>query len=201
MTAGFLLLVTPGPAVLYIVTRSLQEGRAAGLMSTLGLAVGGLGHVIAAAAGLSALLLTSALAFSTVKYLGAAYLIYLGVRTLLVRSPASGPSRTVRPRLRRAFRDGVIVNLLNPKAALFFLAFLPQFVSTERGTVGLQITLLGSIFILMGIVTDTVYALSAGTVSRALGHHPIIGPAQRYLTGAVYIGLGLAAATTGGKEG
>jgi len=201
MTAALLLLVTPGPAVLYIVTRTVHEGRRAGLASTLGLAVGGLGHVLAAAAGLSALLVASSLAFSVVKYLGAAYLVYLGIRTLLTRGSAASAAPARRPDLRRAFRDGNIVNLLNPKAALFFLAFLPQFVSPERGAVAPQIVLLGSIFILMGMVTDTAYALSAGAVGRALRDRPAIGRAQRYFTGAVYIGLGLAAAGTGGRKG
>src|SRR5262245_48763064 len=144
VAAALVLLLTPGPAVLYIVTRSIDQGRRAGLVSALGVHAGTLVHVVGAAAGLSALLMASATVFSAVKYLGAAYLIYLGIRrlrdrtTTLVSAHAAGA-----PPLRRAFVDGVIVNVLNPKTALFFLAFLPQFVDVARGSVGAQILALG----------------------------------------------------------
>src|SRR5919108_1115352 len=140
VAAALLLLITPGPAVLYIVARSVDQGRRAGLVSMLGVHAGTLVHIAGAAAGLSAVLMASATAFSVVKYLGAAYLIYLGVRRLRDRSVAT--AATTAPRavdLRRAFVDGFVVNLLNPKTALFFLAFLPQFVDVARGAVGAQI--------------------------------------------------------------
>jgi len=127
-------LLTPGPAVLYIVTRSIDQGKRAGLVSVVGVHVGTLAHIFAAAAGLSALLAASATAFSAVKYLGAAYLIYIGVRRLGDRSSIVAPEARKPKELRRAFLDGVIVNVLNPKTGLFFLAFLPQFVTEARGT-------------------------------------------------------------------
>ena len=131
VAAALLLLVTPGPAVLYIVARSVDQGRAAGLVSALGVHAGTLVHIAAAAAGLSVLLAASATLFSLVKYLGAAYLIFLGVRRLLDRTPLGGPGQTRAIPWRRAFLDGAIVNVLNPKTALFFLAFLPQFVDPD----------------------------------------------------------------------
>src|SRR5438445_4838585 len=150
-----IILVIPGPAVMYVVSRSIGQGRVAGLVSVMGIVVGTLFHVMAATLGLSALLLSSALAFQTVKYLGAAYLIYLGIRTLR-RSDAQlfegvGGER----RLAHIFGQGVVVNVLNPKTALFFLAFLPQFVNPARGYAGLQIMQLGVLFALMGWCSDS----------------------------------------------
>ncbi|HSD83688.1 MAG TPA: LysE family translocator, partial [Anaerolineae bacterium] len=138
LLAALILLLTPGPAVLYIVARSLDQGRLAGLVSVLSIEVGNSVHVLAAALGLSALLLSSALAFSVVKYLGAAYLIYLGLRRLLSRDAAQPTATLQRQSLRRIFRQGVVVAVLNPKTALFFLAFLPQFVDPARGSAAAQ---------------------------------------------------------------
>jgi threonine/homoserine/homoserine lactone efflux protein len=163
VAAALVLLITPGPAVLYIVARSIDQGRRAGLVSMLGVHAGTLVHVAAAAAGLSALLAASAMAFSVVKYLGAAYLIFLGVRRLLDRTASVTSRRPERRHLRRAFLDGVVVNVLNPKTALFFLAFLPQFVMTARGDVGAQILGLGLLFVGLGVITDGLYAVGAGT--------------------------------------
>jgi len=192
--AALLLLLTPGPAVLYIVTRSIDQGRRAGLVSMLGVHVGTLVHVGAAAAGLSALLAASALAFSAVKLLGAAYLVYLGVRRLLERpGPAAGGALRER-RLRRAFLDGVVVNVLNPKTALFFLAFLPQFVDVSRGMVGVQVRVLGMVFVALGVITDGGYALTAGTAAGWLRGHPRFLASERWISGVMYIGLGVAAA-------
>ena len=146
VVAALVLLLTPGPAVLYIVARSIDQGRRAGLVSMLGVHAGTLVHVAAAAAGVSALLAASAAAFSAVKYLGAAYLVYLGIRKLLDHD-GGGDSRGEGTCLRRAFLDGVVVNVLNPKTALFFLAFLPQFADVSRGQVGAQILGLGAIFL------------------------------------------------------
>lgn len=192
--AALVLLLTPGPAVLYIVTRSIDQGRSAGLVSVVGVHVGTLAHIFAAAAGLSALLAASATAFSVVKYLGAAYLIYIGVRRLLDRTTIGMGADPQARRLRRAFLDGVIVNVLNPKTALFFLAFLPQFVTVSRGHVGAQVLCLGVVFVLLGAITDSAYALSAGSAAQWLRAKPRFLARERWISGSLYICLGLVAA-------
>jgi len=194
MAAALVLLITPGPAVLYIVARSIDEGRRAGLVSMLGVHAGTLVHVAAAAAGLSALLAASAMAFSAVKYLGAAYLIFLGARRLLDRTTSVTSPRPGRRHLRRAFLDGVVVNVLNPKTALFFLAFLPQFVMTARGDVGAQILGLGLLFVGLGVITDGLYAVGAGTAAHWLRGNPQFARSERWVSGSMYIGLGVVAA-------
>lgn len=193
ITASLVLLLTPGPAVLSIVTRSIDQGRRAGLVSMLGVQVGTLTHVIAAAAGLSAVLLASATAFSAAKYAGAAYLVYLGIRRMLDADvlPAVAEPRE-RP-LRRAFLDGVLVNVLNPKTALFLLAFLPQFVDVLRGAVGRQILTLGLLFVTLDLITDGAYALAAGTAAGWLGGQARVLGRVRFISGGMYIGLGAAA--------
>ena len=199
VVAALLLLITPGPAVLYIVTRSMDQGRRAGLISMLGVHAGTLVHVAAAAAGLSALLMASATAFSVVKYLGAGYLVYLGVRRLLDRSTLTADRAPV-VSLRRAFVDGFVVNLLNPKTGLFFLAFLPQFADVGRGQVGVQILVLGLFFVGLGLVTDGLYALGAGTAARWLRGSPRFLASERWVSGGMYIGLGVAAAFAGNQR-
>jgi len=194
VAAALVLLITPGPAVLYIVARSIDQGRRAGLVSMLGVHAGTLVHVAAAAAGLSALLAASAMAFSVVKYLGAAYLIFLGVRRLLDRRTSVTSRRLERRHLRRAFLDGVVVNVLNPKTALFFLAFLPQFVMTARGAVGAQVLGLGLLFVGLGVITDGLYAVGAGTAAHWLRGNPQFVRSERWVSGSMYIGLGVAAA-------
>jgi len=197
VVAAVALLVTPGPAVLYIVARSVEQGRWAGLVSALGVHVGTLVHVAAAALGLSALLVSSALAFDIVKYLGAIYLVYLGVRRLLA-SDARAEAGAAAPRsLRRLFAQGIVVNVLNPKTALFFLAFLPQFVDPARGRVGVQILGLGLIFVVLGVVSDGLYALAAGTAGGWLKGGGRLLRVERYVTGGVFVGLGLTAAFAG----
>ena len=197
MTGATLLLLVPGPAVLYITSRSIGLGRAAGLVSAMGIAVGTLFHVAAATLGLSALLVSSGTAFQFVKYAGAAYLIYLGIRTLRGGdAPALDPSRE-RLSLRRVFGQGVLVNLLNPKTALFFLAFLPQFVDPARGHATLQIFELGVLFALMGWVSDSVWALLAGTFGAHLRGNVRLRSAQRKVSGGALIALGLASAISG----
>jgi threonine/homoserine/homoserine lactone efflux protein len=156
--------------------------------------VGTLAHTFAAAAGLSALLAASATAFGVVKYLGAAYLIYVGVRRLLDRTSMTAATPGEPKRLRRAFLDGVIINVLNPKTALFFLAFLPQFVTVSRGQIGAQILCLGVVFVLLGAVTDSLYALTAGSAARWLRGKPRFLASERWISGSLYIGLGLVAA-------
>ena len=188
--AALVLLLTPGPAVLYIVTRSIDQGRRAGLVSVLGVHVGTLAHIFAAAAGLSALLAASATAFGVVKDLGAAYLIYIGVRRLRDRASIAAPEAGKPRALRRAFLDGVVVNVLNPKTALFFLAFLPQFVTEGRGHVGGQVIALGVVFVLLGAVTDSLYALSAGSAARWLRGRPRFLAGERWISGGLYCRLG-----------
>ena len=197
---ALVLLLIPGPAVLYIVARSLDQGRRAGLVSVLGLSVGGLVHVTAATAGLSALLLASATAFAVVKTIGAAYLIYVGIRTLVGRRPIRSIEQPSRRPLRRIFTDGVLVSVLSPKTALFFLAFLPQFVEPSRGPVPQQILLLGILFVTMALVTDSAYALLAGSVRQRLSPQLVEGPWLRYVRGSVYVGLGVSTALTGRRQ-
>jgi threonine/homoserine/homoserine lactone efflux protein len=175
--------------VLYIVVQSAEQGRRAGLASVAGIHLGTLVHVTAAAAGLSAVIVASAVAFSIVKYAGAAYLVYVGVRKLLESEPLVRPERHPQA-LRRAFAQGVVVNVLNPKTALFFLAFVPQFVQPHRGGVWSQVLVLGLIFVALGLVSDSLYALAAGTVARFLRRRR---RAMRYGSGAVFIGLGISA--------
>ena len=196
VAAALALLAVPGPAVLYIVAQSVDQGRRAGLVSMLGIHTGSLVHVAAAALGLSSLLVSSATAFQVVKYAGAAYLIFLGVRRLLTREDVGSPPR---PRSRaRLFRQGVVVNVLNPKTALFFLAFLPQFVDVEGGHVGLQIVVLGLLFTALGLLSDGTYALLAGTLGGRLRRSRAFAHAQRWVSGTVYVGLGAATARPGG---
>lgn len=199
MTGAMLLLLVPGPAVLYITSRSIGLGRAAGLVSAMGIAVGTLVHVAAATLGLSALLVSSASAFTLVKYAGAAYLIYLGIRTLRGGDTATlDPSREPIS-LRRVFGQGVLVNLLNPKTALFFLAFLPQFVDPARGHATLQIFELGVLFALMGWVSDSVWALVSGTFAEHIRGSIRLRSTQRKVSGGALIALGLASAFSGAK--
>jgi threonine/homoserine/homoserine lactone efflux protein len=193
------LILTPGPVVMYIVTRSIDQGRKAGLVSVLGSEFGNLFHVFAAALGLSAILLSSSLAFDIVKYLGAAYLIYLGIRKLRSKDEI-GDQAAKRAPLPRVFWEGVIVAALNPKTALFFFAFLPQFVDNSKGNVSLQILLLGMIMVVIAIISDTFYALTAGTAGKWLRGNLRFLRFQRHLTGSVYIGLGVTAALAGGNK-
>jgi len=201
ISAAVVLLVVPGPAVLYIFARSVEQGRLAGFISILGIHTGTLVHVVAAAVGLSAILASSALAFSVVKYAGAAYLIWLGLRKIF--GPVETPDADIalkRHSYRRLFRDGFIVNLLNPKTALFFLAFLPQFVEVDRGHVAMQIAFLGLLFTLLGFMTDGCYALAAGTAGHWLKRSRGYLKFERYVSGVLFIGLGLTAAFAGNQK-
>jgi threonine/homoserine/homoserine lactone efflux protein len=198
--AALVLLVTPGPAVLYITARSMSQGVRAGLVSVLAIETGNLVQAVAAALGLAALLASSALAFSVVKLLGAAYLVFLGVRKLTSRVDPAAPRGEAPARsLRSVYVEGVIVAALNPKTALFFLAFLPQFVQPAAGHVPAQILLLGLLFVALALVSDGVYALLAGTAGRWLWRHPRFVHGERYVSGTVYIGLGAFAAFSGGS--
>jgi threonine/homoserine/homoserine lactone efflux protein len=199
IAAASILVFMPGPNTLYIIARSIQQGRWAGIVSSLGVQVGTLFHIAAAAFGLSALLLSSAMAFNVVKYAGAAYLIYLGVKTLLTKETID-PVLVQKTGLRRVFYQGVIVNLLNPKTALFFFAFLPQFIDPARGIIAMQIILLGTILMILGILSDLSYALAAGSIGNWLRGNLGFLRAQRYFAGSVYIGLGAATALSGNHK-
>ncbi|GHO61199.1 RhtB family transporter [Ktedonobacter sp. SOSP1-52] len=197
LLAALGLLLIPGPSVLYILTRSATQGRRAGLASVGGIELASLAHAVAATLGLSALLLTSALAFSLVKYLGAGYLIYLGVRTLLSRQEHAQAPVPAPKSFSRLFAQGFLVQLLNPKTALFFYAFLPQFVDPTRGAVTEQILIFGVLFVLLAFCTDCLYALLGSTVGKLLTRNVRFRQAQRYVTGGVYVALGVTAAVTG----
>jgi threonine/homoserine/homoserine lactone efflux protein len=187
--AALALLVVPGPAVLYIVAQSAEHGRLAGLVSVAGVHLGTIVHVAAAAVGLSALIVSSAVAFSLIKYAGAAYLIYLGIRRLLARN--SGELLPTRDQpLSRLFTQGAVVNVLNPKTALFFLAFLPQFVDPDR-TIWTQVVILGLTFVALGFLSDSAYALAAGTLGGWLRAR---SRALRYASSSAFVGLGVSAA-------
>jgi threonine/homoserine/homoserine lactone efflux protein len=202
--ASLALTLVPGPAVLYIVARSVEGGRPAGLISVLGIGAGGFVHVAFAALGLSALLVSSATAFAVVKWLGVAYLISLGIGRLLARDEEEAAPTVGNEPLRRVFSQGVIVNVLNPKTALFFLAFLPQFVDPSRGAVTAQIALLGTTFVVLALCTDGLYALLSGTAAdwlRRKNGGQRLRRAARYVSGSVYLALGAATAISGsGKD-
>ena len=200
LLAALILLLTPGPAVLYIIARSMDQGRIAGFVSVISIEVGNSFHVLAATLGLSAILLSSALAFTVVKYLGALYLIYLGIRRLLMRAQYREIARFQQQSLQRVFSQGVLVAALNPKTALFFLAFLPQFVDPYAGSVALQLLTLGGLFVMMAIVTDGTYALLASAAGGWLKKNRSFLRAERCLVGSVYIGLGVTAALTEGTH-
>jgi threonine/homoserine/homoserine lactone efflux protein len=194
VAAALVVLLIPGPGVLYVVTRSLSQGQRAGIVSAVGLSAGAFVHVIAATVGLSALLLASAYAFTVVKLVGAAYLIYLGIRAALSR-PVNVDIEIPAPRsLRRVFADGVIVNVLNPKIAVFFLAFLPHFADPRRGSVSAQMFVLGLLYCMLSICTDGTYALLAGRLRSWLRGPMASGPLPRYAGALVYVGLGVSIA-------
>jgi threonine/homoserine/homoserine lactone efflux protein len=198
--AALALLLVPGPAVLYVVARSIEQGRRAGVVSVLGIHVGTLVHITAATLGLSALVLSSAVAFTAVKVAGAVYLIGLGLWTLFARHPEAEVALGGERNLRRAFAQGIVVNVLNPKTALFFLAFLPQFVDPDAPHPAVQIAFLGVLFALLGLVTDSVWAIAAGTAGGVLRRSRRFLRAQRYVAGTVYIGLGVVTALAGRAE-
>jgi threonine/homoserine/homoserine lactone efflux protein len=195
--ASLALLAIPGPAVIYVVTRSLDQGRAAGIVSMLGVETGTFTYAIAAAAGLTGLIAASATAFTVVKYVGAAYLLYLGVRKLLGRGR---PQDTLPGARSRLYLKGMLVQLLNPKIAIFFVAFLPQFVDRSHGPIAVQILVLGTIFTLLAVLSDGAYVLLAGAVGGWLraGRDGDGRPWLARLSGGVYIGLGVTAALAGG---
>lgn len=200
VAAALVLLLMPGPAVLYIVTRSLAQGRRAGFVSVLGLSTGALVHVVAATIGVSAILVASSTAFTVVKWLGAGYLIYLGVRALMA---AAGPAEEMAANQAasppRIFFDGVVVSIFNPKIGVFFLAFLPQFVDPSGAPVPQQVLFLGLLYVSLALITDGMYALLASSVGRWVGAR-VHGPLPHYASGAIYIGLGVTTALVGRRH-
>jgi threonine/homoserine/homoserine lactone efflux protein len=194
--ASLVLAATPGPGVLYIVTRTLAQGRRAGLASVAGVALGNLGNATGASLGLAAMLAVSTLALSVVKFAGAAYLVWLGVNALRQTNDVDAPAPLDAPRPGRIMRDGFVVALLNPKTALFFAAFLPQFID-PAGLAGLQSTLFGVAFVAIAACTDTSYVLAAGAVGPALVALGRVRTLGRYATAGVYLGLGVFTAFSG----
>jgi threonine/homoserine/homoserine lactone efflux protein len=190
--AALVLFAIPGPAVLYVIATSVEGGRRHGLISVAGIHLGSAVHVIGATVGLSALIVSSAIAFSAVKYVGAAYLILVGIRKWLEREEPD--ERVARPPRsgRRVFTQGVVVNVLNPKTALFFLAFLPQFVDRDRA-VWTQVAVLGLVWIALGLLSDGAYALAGGTIGGMFRRHR---KAVRYTSGGIFVGLGAVAASS-----
>ena len=200
MGAALALLLIPGPAVLYITARSASQGRMAGIVSVLAIETANFLQAVAAALGLSAILLSSALAFDVVKYLGAAYLIYLGIRKLITKDDGKENEEVKRESLSRIYWQGFFVNILNPKTALFFFAFLPQFVDPTKGNVIGQNLMLGAIFVGMALVTDTMYALVASSLAAKLAGNKKFQKGGRVFAGLVYIGLGITTALAGTKK-
>ncbi len=194
------LVIIPGPNIIYIVTRSVDQGRLAGLVSALGVETATLVYVTATALGLSALLLSSVLTFTVIKYAGAAYLIFLGLCTLF--SQHLGRQETiVEPKpLAQMYFQGVVVNLLNPKTALFFFAFFPQFVDPAKGAIPEQILFFGLLLNLLGFCNDILYALLADKAGQWLKGTTPFRRMQRYLTGFIYLALAVTAALTGSQK-
>jgi threonine/homoserine/homoserine lactone efflux protein len=197
LVASVVLAATPGPGVLYIVTRSLVQGRRFGLVSVAGVALGNLGNAVAASIGLAALFAVSSLAFSIVKYAGALYLMYLGAKMLRSAPVTSATSAPSVASLGRVFRDGFVVALLNPKTTVFFAAFLPQFLSSIAPPMP-QSLALAFLFVVIAAITDSAYALAAGVVAPAL-HGSRAGRLGRRLGGGVFVGLGVFTALTGSR--
>ncbi|MEV4011494.1 LysE family translocator [Nonomuraea angiospora] len=194
VTASLALVLIPGPNHLYITARGLAQGRAAGLASAFGVEAGTLVHIAAAAAGLSYVISQSATLFAVVKWAGVAYLVYLGIRAFTGKE-TEGVAPPPQP-LRKVFLEGLLVNVLNPKVALFFLAFLPHFVRPEAGSPALQVVLFGLTLLLLGLISDIVYACTAGALGTRLAAR---ARTLRYVSGFVYLGLGVATAFAGRK--
>lgn len=196
VAASLVVLLIPGPGVLYVVARSASQGYRAGLTSAFGLSAGALVHVAATTAGLSAILLTSATTFTIVKIVGAGYLIYLGLQTLFAARSTASIEATPPLSWYRLVADGVVVSVFNPKIAIFFLAFLPQFVEPNHGAVTQQVLMLGLIYVGLALITDSAYAFLAGGFRHWLGGRVMQGPLPRYVCGSLYLGLGVNAALT-----
>jgi threonine/homoserine/homoserine lactone efflux protein len=196
--AAVVLIAIPGPNAIYIAARSMSQGRAAGIASALGVEAGTLVHVAAAAVGLSALIASSEVAFDGIRYLGVAYLLLLGIRALRGEGGEAAPDASPTS-LRRAFAEGLLVNVLNPKVALFFLAFLPQFTDPDLGALGGQTLVLGVVFFAIALAMDLIYALAASAVGARIPWGAAAARRRERLTGAIYLALGVLAAVAGGR--
>ena len=194
LATGMVLLIVPGPAVLYVVTRSIEMGRTGGIASVAGITTGTVVLISLAAAGLSSLILASTVAFDAVRYVGAAYLVFLGLRRLLTRGAEQAVQEPAPRTRRRAYTQGVLVNLTNPKTIVFIFAFIPQFVDPHARHVWLQVLVLGLSFACLGFLSDTVYALAAGTVADRLRSSAGLARFERWFGGSVLVGLGVVAA-------
>ena len=194
--AATALILLPGPAMLFLVSRGIGQGRRLAMASTLGIEAATATMVVLTAVGLSAIISSSVVAFSVVKYAGAAYLVYLAVREFRSRGHFSVQAKGVES-AGRAFVDAYLVGISNPKTAVFFLAFFPQFVHADAGPVWSQVVVLGAVFVLIGLVLDSVYALSAGTVGSWLQRHPVALRRQKLVSGSIFLAMGGAAALSG----
>jgi threonine/homoserine/homoserine lactone efflux protein len=200
LLGSFIIVATPGPNVLYLIARSIHQGRMAGIMSVLGIEAATLAHICAATLGLSSLLLLSALAFNVVKYLGAAYLVYLGIRKLIAHDEENNDELKMEGSLKQVFSQGFVVNLLNPKTSMFFLAFLPQFVDANHGSVAAQILSLGLVLVVLAMTIELTYVLLSSHLRRWLKGNKRFSRRQRYLAGSAYLGLGLSTALSGSSH-
>lgn len=186
---GFVFI--PGPATLLTVARATSSGTRVGIATGAGIAAGDVIHTFMAIVGISAIIATSALLFSIIKYVGAAYLVYLGIRAMLERAPSAVAPQTLPISARSAFRQAVLAEVLNPKTALFFLAFLPQFVRPENGSVMLQLTILGAVFVLLGLMSTLIFAIGAGGLGNFLRRNPTVLKWQGKAVGGIYCALGI----------
>jgi threonine/homoserine/homoserine lactone efflux protein len=187
LAAAVVLAITPGPGIFYVLSRTLAGGRGEGITSSLGTLVGGLFHVVAAALGISVILAASAVAFHTVRYAGAAYLVWLGVRMIRTRNADMNVELL---RRQNPFRQGILTEILNPKTALFFLSFIPQFISAEHGHVFLQFAALGALSVILNTAADVLVVLLAASLERKLKSNPRFRVRQRLASGLGMIGLG-----------
>jgi threonine/homoserine/homoserine lactone efflux protein len=187
--AGFVFI--PGPAVLMTLARSASCGTRVGVATGFGIAVGDLAHTVMAVLGLSAILLASAVLFNLIKYIGAAYLVYLGIKAIIERTGTPSDMRVATITVPRAFRQAVLAEILNPKSAIFFLAFLPQFVQTQKGAVPLQLTILGALFVVMGLFSTMIFAIGAGRIGSFLRKNSAVARWQGKVVGGIYCALGI----------
>jgi threonine/homoserine/homoserine lactone efflux protein len=186
---GFVFI--PGPATLLTVARATTSGTKVGIATGVGVAAGDVIHTFMAIVGISAIIAASAVLFTVIKYIGAAYLVYLGIRAIVAKAPAGPVSRPVLISAGAAFRQAILTEVLNPKTALFFLAFLPQFVRPEHGSVALQLMILGIVFVLLGLLSTVVFAVSAGRLGAFLRRNPAVSKWQNKAVGAIYCALGV----------
>ncbi|BBD08665.1 LysE family translocator [Desulfovibrio ferrophilus] len=200
LVAGVLLNITPGPDILYVATRSTCQGRGAGVVSALGITTGGLVHTLAAALGLSAVLMYSATAYEVVRWAGAAYLVYMGLKIILTRNGDDGVGRLSCESLTKVYRQGVLVSILNPKVALFFLSFLPQFAHASSEQFTLQILVLGLTFCCTGCIVMTTVALCFGRINAWASSRPGFRRTQSWVTGGVFLTMGLGLGIAGGRD-